>query len=217
MLTWTFSFKGICHTLIWGFSFKGPCQTFTWALSFKLICHMFTLALSFKGICHTFTWALSFKGVCHTFTWALSFRGSVGSDEIGFMLLSSDLAYSLSVFSRRRYKSRWKVRCIADKVKQRSLMLIRGSMDCNTDHINISQTNIFYPLLNLLIPWNQKTLTKFAFNVNIYRIHYSPVCVHVTRRISKYLPCDNITDSLCVETKLPFSYNMGKDRVIYVW
>ena len=96
---------------------------------------MFTLALSFKINCHTLTWSLSFKGICHTFTWALSFKGSVGSDEIGFMLLSSDLAYSLSVFSRRRYRSRWKVRCIADKVKQRSLMLIRGSMDCNTDHI----------------------------------------------------------------------------------
>lgn len=142
------SFKGIYLTFTWLLSFKGICHTFTSVFSFKEVCHMLTWTFSLKGICHTLIWAFSFKGPCHTFTWALSFRGSVGSDEIGFMLLSSDLAYSLSVFSRRRYRSRWKVRCIADKVKQRSLMLIRGSKDCNTDHINISQTNIFYPLLN---------------------------------------------------------------------
>lgn len=57
-------------------------------------------------------------------TVALSLSGSVGSDEIGFILFSNDLAYSLAVFNLNRYKSLWKVLCIAAKEPKKSINVI---------------------------------------------------------------------------------------------
>lgn len=57
-------------------------------------------------------------------TCADNLSGSVGSDDIGFILFSKAFTYSLAVFNRRRYRSRWNVLCIAKKSKINKMYIL---------------------------------------------------------------------------------------------